>query len=389
MMVRLSAMPRVFLLLGVGLFVVFLSARLRHAFPRKMDKVDEIAAVSKASYVLLAEKEDSMHLRGPQRAALARRKHKQDSLGEAPEERRSSQAARSRRDAEKAIHILFILKAARRTHGGLEEKFKRFSTSLLSRTKSPLTLHAIVDKRSKLFVEKFTKGSNVLVYYYDTAVIEEKAKDHVTAFRKMFSSGPRSNYNDAIFFISPILFRLLPESVERVVVLDIDVEFRGDVADLAAQFDQFKSEQVIGLAREAQPVYRHALYRYRKHHPGTRVGEPPPNGLTGFNSGVMLQDLKRMRESPTCTYVRLVDPSAFNHVLSKYQFKGHLGDQDFYTLLSFDHEELFYVLPCTWNRQLCQFWSRVLNKNEFMKYYRCKGNIHLYHGNCHTAIPQG
>ena len=41
----------------------------------------------------------------------------------------------------------------------------------------------------------------------------------------------------------------------------------------------------------------------------------------------------------------------------KYNFRGHLGDQGFYTLLSFEHPELFYVLPCSWNRQLCVWWK--------------------------------
>ena len=86
-------------------------------------------------------------------------------------------------------------------------------------------------------------------------------------------------------------------------------------------------------------------------HEGTRVGEPPPNGLTGFNSGVLLLDLDRMRKSDL--YNSLIDRNVIQSLQDKYSFKAGLGDQDLYTLINLEHEELFYVLPCEWNRQLC------------------------------------
>lgn len=52
-------------------------------------------------------------------------------------------------------------------------------------------------------------------------------------------------------------------------------------------------------------------------------------------------------------YSELITPQTVEKLTKKYHFKGHLGDQDFFTLIGMDHEELFYVLPCTWNRQLC------------------------------------
>lgn len=54
-------------------------------------------------------------------------------------------------------------------------------------------------------------------------------------------------------------------------------------------------------------------------------------GFPGFNSGVILLNLKRIRESQffedllKCDYVK--------NVTKKYTFRGHLGDQDFFTLL--------------------------------------------------------
>ena len=107
-------------------------------------------------------------------------------------------------------------------------------------------------------------------------------------------------------------------------------------------------ENVLGIARDGQPVYRHTFWRYRNENPDTRVGAPPPNGLTGFNSGVLLLDLEKMRESKL--YDSLITPEAVDRLTKKYYFQGHLGDQDFFTLIGMEHEDLFYILPCTWNR---------------------------------------
>ena len=93
---------------------------------------------------------------------------------------------------------------------------------------------------------------------------------------------------------------------------------------------------------------------YRQSHPGTRAGDPAPKGNPGFNSGVLLMDLDRMRKSER--YNTLLDSDIVEKLTQKYSYKGHLGDQDFYTLVSLENEDLFYVLPCTWNRQLCQWW---------------------------------
>ena len=66
---------------------------------------------------------------------------------------------------------------------------------------------------------------------------------------------------------------------------------------------------------------------------------------------------------------------------------GHLGDQDFFTLLSMRHDNLFHHLPCTWNRQLCDWWRNHGYADIFHRYYSCSGHIDILHGNCNTPIP--
>ena len=68
---------------------------------------------------------------------------------------------------------------------------------------------------------------------------------------------------------------------------------------------------------------------------------------------------------------------------------GHLGDQDFFSLVSFEYEELFHVIPCAWNRQLCTWWYERGGYAKYKKEYfeSCPLPVKIYHGNCNTPIP--
>lgn len=218
--------------------------------------------------------------------------------------------------------------------------------------------------------------------------IDKMAKDlHgiVEPMQKYFSYKPGAYYSDSLFFLSIAIHRVMPDNMHKVIMLDSDLKFKADIADLYNIFNSFKDTEIMAIARDGQPVYRHTFWEYRSKNPETRVGEPPPNGLTGFNSGVLLLDLDRMRKSEL--YNNLIDPSILEKLTSKYKFKGHLGDQDFFTLIGMDHEELFHVLPCNWNRQLCQWWRDKGYEDVFDLYFKCEGKINIYHGNCNTPIP--
>lgn len=134
------------------------------------------------------------------------------------------------------------------------------------------------------------------------------------------------------------------------------------------------------------PFPRHTFWQFRHENPKTRVGGPPPEGLPGFNSGVMLLNLEAMRQSPL--YSRLLEPAQVQQLADKYHFRGHLGDQDFFTMIGMEHPELFHVLDCTWNRQLCTWWRDHGYSDVFEAYFRCEGHVRIYHGNCNTPIPE-
>lgn len=207
----------------------------------------------------------------------------------------------------------------------------------------------------------------------------------VSKMQDHFSHSPASYYGDSLFFLSIGIFKVFDQNIERIIMLDADLKFKQDIRHLYGLFNKFNESQVIGIARDGQPVYRHLFWQYRRENPGTRVGNPPPDGLTGFNSGVLLLDLEKMRKSDQ--YENLITPESVEFLTNKYHFKGHLGDQDFFTLVGMEHEELFYVLPCNWNRQLCRWWGSHGYADIIDEYYKCDGPINIYHGNCNTPIP--
>lgn len=188
-----------------------------------------------------------------------------------------------------------------------------------------------------------------------------------------------------MFFLSIVSHQLFPR-LSKLIFIDADVKFRADIRKLWSQFEKFSAINVIGISYEHQPVYRHVLNTYRQQYPKTNIGSPPPEGNPGFNSGVILLDLTRMRNSALYREY-LSQSSRIRSLCEKYYFKGHLGDQDFYTLLGFEQPDIFYVLPCTWNRQLCTWWKDNGYREVFHMYHKCDGYVNLYHGNCGTAIP--
>uniref|UniRef100_A0A8C7CU54 Xyloside xylosyltransferase 1 n=1 Tax=Oncorhynchus kisutch TaxID=8019 RepID=A0A8C7CU54_ONCKI len=189
-------------------------------------------------------------------------------------------------------------------------------------------------------------------------VLSQKLFPIVEAMQKHFSTKDKYEYS------------VVPKLWGRIVQLDVDLKYRSNIRELFLEFDRFPSGVVIGIAREMQPVYRHTFWQYRKENPQSRVGEPPADGLPGFNSGVMLLDLGNV-----------------SLLADQYHFRGYLGDQDFFTMISMEHPGLIHSLACGWNRQLCTWWREHGYGDVFQLYYHCDGPVYIYHGNCNTPIP--
>ena len=136
-------------------------------------------------------------------------------------------------------------------------------------------------------------------------------------------------YTHDLYYISPLYHLEFPAHLKRVIVTDLDLEFRIDLAELWGHFSRFSATEVIGIGPDLHPHYFINTQEYRESHPGTHVGSPgrfqvgtiaeeyyhihqvlycPPQG---FNSGVVLYNLERMRQSAEYTAeVRLASMAA-------------------------------------------------------------------------------
>lgn len=275
----------------------------------------------------------------------------------------------------------------------MKYKLSTFSHSLLENAGSvTVSLHIIVDTSSQRVAQeilrsvKETLKKPMKIAFYDVNQIAKDLKSLVAAMQPHFSSQPGSYYSDSLFFLSLGLHRIAPITMSRAAMFDIDTKLQSDVGKLFQLFESFGNDTLFGLAPELSPVYRHVLYLYRSKNPTSKIGDPIMNGgYPGLNSGMILFMLDRLRNSSS--YPQLVHASNVTALAKKYSFKGHLGDQDFYTLLGFERPELVSVLPCNWNRQLCTWWSDHGYRDVMSQYAHCEGKVHVWHGNCNTPIP--
>ncbi|KAM9831648.1 xyloside xylosyltransferase 1 [Neosynchiropus ocellatus] len=277
----------------------------------------------------------------------------------------------------------------------LQDKFRVAMLSLVKHGRflegEVLALHFVSDPASRELGEKMLQELLVdatfkyEVLFHDVATLTQKLFPIVEAMQKHFSAGSGAYYSDSIFFLSVAMHHIMPKSITRIVQVDLDLKYRTNIKHLFQEFDRFTPGAVIGIAREMQPVYRHTFWQYRKENPQSKVGDPAPEGQPGFNSGVMLLDLGAMRAS--ALYNELLKTSNVAKLADQYRFRGHLGDQDFFTMIGMEHPELFYSLACGWNRQLCTWWRDHGYGDVFQLYYRCDGPVYIYHGNCNSQIP--
>ncbi len=257
-----------------------------------------------------------------------------------------------------------------------------------------ICIHLISDINSQFraksiirhILDKDSRVNDGIKFYFHDIYSANSVIEHLLPSLKLhFSYKSNSYYSHSLFFLS-LAFHRIFKTIDKIILLDIDVQFNEDLSQLYSEFSKFNSKAVIGIAHEQQPVYYHILHDYRRRMQNeTLLGSSPPNGFPGFNSGVLLMNLKRMRESKL--YNSLLNSSAIEMLCNKYSFRGHLGDQDFYTIVSFDYQQLFHVIPCFWNRQLCQWWRYHGYGHVFDQYNRCDGDIKLFHGNCNAVMP--
>merc|ERR1719445_2151713 len=101
-------------------------------------------------------------------------------------------------------------------------------------------------------------------------------------------------YVDKLFYLGPLYHKIFP-TLGKLIFLDVDLDFYSDVKLLYSQFFKFSDSNLLGVGPDMSPHYRRNLEQFRAQHMNTIIGDP--GHFQGFNTGVVLYNLERMRSS--------------------------------------------------------------------------------------------
>ena len=253
------------------------------------------------------------------------------------------------------------------------------SLSLAEIISKDLASHAIMDTAWRW---RRRKGLPPIQFsFVDIEDILDENRSFVEALKKQNVNGEdatKDKYAADLFYIGP-LYHLAFSSIDKIIFIDsTDLLFVSDVKDLQDQFANIGDQAVMMVGLDLSPHYRINLEKFIKTAPETYLGKP--GRYQGLNTGVVLFDLAKMRRSSQ--YNNNLSPERVHLLFSTYQMKMTVGDQDWFTLLSYQQENLFSILPCQFNAQTSlQYWSA--NKPTFYSYHHCDvpGSIKIYHCN--------
>ncbi|XP_037021969.2 xylosyl- and glucuronyltransferase LARGE2 isoform X1 [Artibeus jamaicensis] len=202
--------------------------------------------------------------------------------------------------------------------------------SMLFYRKNPLRLHLVTDAVARSILETLFHTwmvPAVRVSFYDA----DELKPQVSWI-------PNKHYSGLYGLMKLVLPGVLPPDLARVIVLDTDVTFASDIAELWALFVHFSDEQAIGLVENQSNWYLGNLWR--NHKPWPALGR-------GFNTGVILLRLDRLRQAGWEQIWKLM---ATQELLALPATS--LADQDIFNAVIKGHPGLVQPLPCIWNVQL-------------------------------------
>ncbi|XP_069821440.1 xylosyl- and glucuronyltransferase LARGE2 [Dendropsophus ebraccatus] len=149
---------------------------------------------------------------------------------------------------------------------------------------------------------------------------------------------PNKHYSGIYGLMKLTLTKTLPSDLTKVIVLDTDITFATDIAELWAIFRKFTGEQVLGLVENQSDWYLGNLWK--NHKPWPALGR-------GFNTGVILLLLDKLRQIGWEETWRLTAERELMNMLST-----SLADQDIFNAVIKSSPSLVYELPCYWNVQL-------------------------------------
>ncbi|XP_012414327.1 xylosyl- and glucuronyltransferase LARGE2 isoform X2 [Trichechus manatus latirostris] len=202
--------------------------------------------------------------------------------------------------------------------------------SMLFYRKNPLHLHLVTDDVAR----------NILETLFHTWMVPAVRVSFYNAneFQSQVSWIPNTHYSGLYGLLKLVLPDALPPDLVRVIVLDTDITFASDIAELWAFFAHFSDKQMIGLVENQSNWYLGNLWK--NHRPWPALGR-------GFNTGVILLRLDRLREAG---WEQMWKATAQRLLLTLSTTS--LADQDIFNAVIKEHPGLVLLLPCIWNVQL-------------------------------------
>ncbi|XP_056134931.1 xylosyl- and glucuronyltransferase LARGE2s [Lampris incognitus] len=202
--------------------------------------------------------------------------------------------------------------------------------SILFHRRNPLHFHFITDTVANRILSTLFQSwmvPSVQVSFYDA----DELKSEVSWI-------PNKHYSGIYGLMKLTLTKALPSDLSKVIVLDTDITFATDIAELWGIFRKFTDKQVIGLVENQSDWYLGNLWK--NHKPWPALGR-------GFNTGVILLYLERLRRISWEQMWRLTAERELMSMLST-----SLADQDIFNAFIKQNPVLVHQLPCFWNVQL-------------------------------------
>uniref|UniRef100_A0A8C3HF87 LARGE xylosyl- and glucuronyltransferase 2 n=1 Tax=Chrysemys picta bellii TaxID=8478 RepID=A0A8C3HF87_CHRPI len=202
--------------------------------------------------------------------------------------------------------------------------------SILFHRKNPLHFHLITDSVAQQILQTLFQSwmvPSIHVSFYNADDLKAEV-----------SWIPNKHYSGIYGLMKLTLTKALPSNLSKVIVLDTDITFATDIAELWAVFGKFSDKQVIGLVENQSDWYLGNLWK--NHKPWPALGR-------GFNTGVILLLLERLRRIGWEQMWRLTAERELMSMLST-----SLADQDIFNAVIKQSPVLVYKLPCFWNVQL-------------------------------------
>ncbi|XP_065448901.1 xylosyl- and glucuronyltransferase LARGE2 isoform X8 [Chrysemys picta bellii] len=150
--------------------------------------------------------------------------------------------------------------------------------SILFHRKNPLHFHLITDSVAQQILQTLFQSwmvPSIHVSFYNADDLKAEV-----------SWIPNKHYSGIYGLMKLTLTKALPSNLSKVIVLDTDITFATDIAELWAVFGKFSDKQVIGLVENQSDWYLGNLWK--NHKPWPALGR-------GFNTGVILLLLERLR----------------------------------------------------------------------------------------------